>query len=235
MFRSLVYKVPIRKHAIFKRSFIKWVKNKKDLGMSLAPWVLLYFFIAVFLLLIFFQHNLHISTKYVVEDGLAAAALAGEVADLDIYSQYQELVITDLDYAREVFEDSLKAALELDDEGYPKGESVYFVESVPVQIMELSVYNVSGGQVYKTNLLTEAGQLQYETVGGLAFDDRYIAQGPLLDDSGAYRCAVTMLDGEEKLIRNTSLYARIRFGIPGYNGADMMLEKDIMTDIQINE
>lgn len=210
------------------------MKNK-DSGIALTPWVLLYFFVALYLFLLLFCQNLHISAKYVVQDALASSALAGEVADLEVFSGYQDLVITDLDYAREVFEDSLRASLNLSEQGYPKEGSVYFDNSVPVQITELTIYNLAQGQIYKTDLLQEYGTLQYAAETGLAADSRCIWQGPLMDDLGLYACSVQMLDGQTKEITNTSLYAKISFGVRSFDGSVIILEKDILTDIQQNE
>ncbi|MBQ8664037.1 MAG: hypothetical protein IJ471_09300 [Eubacterium sp.] len=178
---------------------------------------------------------MHISTKYVVEDALAAAALAGEVADMELFSQYQELIITNLDYSKEVFEESLQASLGLSEQGYPPAESVYFESSVPIQIVELTLYNVCQGQVYTTDLLTASGTLSFTEAEGLGASSGCELQGSLLTDTGTYAYSVNMLSGQKKAIKNTSLYAKIQFGISGYDGTVVMVEKDILTDIQQNE
>lgn len=217
--------------------YLKEIFNlrSKDPGMALTPWILLYFFVAVFLFLLVFTQNLHIATKYQVQDALACAALAGEVADLSVHEVYQDIVITDLDYAKEVFEDSLRASLNLSEQGYPHEQSAYFDSSVPVQITELTVYNVSRGQVFSTNLLQSGGTLQYTEADGLAADSRCILRGNLQDGTGNYLSSIQMLDGEIKEIKNTSLYAKISFGVRSMNGNTVMVEKDILTDIQQNE
>ena len=210
------------------------VFQQKDDGISLIPWTILYFFIALCLFLLLFSQNLHITTKYVVQDGLAAAALAGEVADLSVLSQDKELVIIDLDYSETVFRESLQASLNLDAGGYPKENSVHFDSSTPVQVKELGVYNVSQGQIYKTDLLHAAGKLNYETGVGIIPDSRCRVISELQDENGNYMYSVTMLDGQEKEIRTTSLYAKISFGVKGFNGNTVIIEKDILTDIQEN-
>ena len=213
-------------------------KNKlgvKDPGMTLTPWILFYFFLAVFLFLMIYCQNIYSSTKYQVEDALAAAALAGEVADLSIYNNYQEIVITDLDYSKGVFEDALQASLHLSENGYPSESSVYFDHRVPVTVTALRIYNVSNEQVFLTDLLKESGILQYTEEEGLAADSRCILQGPHKDDMGAFPCWVQMLNGQRKEIQNTSLYAKISFGVRTMDGHMFMVEKDILTDIAQNE
>lgn len=208
--------------------------RKKDDGVSLIPWMMVYFFVAVCLFLLLFAQNVHISAKYMVQDSLAAAALAGEVVDLDILSQEKDLVITNLDYAREMFEDSLKASLQLSPMGYPDKNSVCFDASVPVSVEQLLIYNVSKGQVYVTDLLKSKGVLDYEAGRGLITDSRLRLLGALTKTDGTYAHCVTMLDGEQKEICTTSLYARIRFGVLGFDGRTVMVEKDVLTDIQEN-
>lgn len=215
------------------KTFIENCKTA-DQGISLMPWIMLYFFMAVCLFLLLFCQNLHISSKYMVQDGLAAAALAGEVADLGVLSQDKELIITDLDYSKSVFEESLYASLNLSSRGYPSEESVYFDHRVPVKIEELTIYNVTRGQIYKTDLLQSSGALEYVTGVGLIPDSRCLPVGPLMNQIGEYGYRVTMIDGTEKEIRTTSLYARISFGVKGFNGNTVIVEKDILTDIQEN-
>lgn len=209
--------------------------KKKDDGISLIPWFVLYFFVALCLFLMILSQNIRISTKFMIQDGLAAAALAGEVVDLDVLSRNEELVITDVAYARSVFEDSLQASLCLDEEGYPDGRAVRLDPRIPVEPVKLVVYNVSGGMVYQTDLLTTSGKLHYDPVSGLIPDAGCRLIGPLLREDGSYALHVTMLDGENKEIRTTALYGRIRFGIKGFHGNTIVLEKDILTDIQENE
>ncbi len=218
-----------------KRNAWKCLICKKDYGMALTPWVLLYFFIALYLFFLIFCQNMHVSTKYLVQDGLASAALAGEVADLDVYSQYHEIVITDLDYCKSMFEESLQANFHLTDQGYPSEHSAYFDRTVPIQIQELTLYNISQGKVYRTNLLQENGKLVYEAETGLENDARCVSLGDLPAKTGQYTCYVTMMDGQKKEIKNTSLYARISFGVKGYDKSTVIVEKDILTDIQQNE
>lgn len=209
--------------------------SKKDAGISLLPWTLFYFFLTVCLFLLLFQQNIHISSKYLVQDSLAAAALAGEVADLKVLSTDKELVITDLDHARTVFEESLAASLHLDAAGYPLAESVYLDSRMPVTIETLKIFNVSKGVIYETDLLQAFGNLEYKMGVGLQPDSRSRILGSLLDQNGRYTNVITMLDGEQKEIRTTSLYAKIRFGVRGFQGDTIAVEKDIMTDIQENK
>ena len=213
---------------------LKGKVHEKDDGVSLMPWIILYFFVALCLFLLLFNQNLHISTKYTVQDGLAAAALAGEVVDMDILSQDEELVITDLGYARSVFEESLEASLNLSSDGYPNENSVYFDSRVPVTIEELTIYNVAQGQIYKTDLLSSSGTLNYQYGVGLVPDSRCQFVGMLKESDGDYAYSVTMLDGQTKEIHTTSLYAKISFGVRGFNGNAVVVEKDILTDIQEN-
>lgn len=211
------------------------VAIRKDSGMSLTPWVLLYFFIIVYLFLLLFCQSMHISTKYVVQDALASAALAAEVADLEVLAGQQELVITDLDMAKDAFFESLQATLQLTAQGYPASDSAYFDDRMPIQVEELTLYNVTQGQVYQTDLLHESGTLLFSGDTGLSMENRCILQGSLVDAANQYACTVTMIDGQTKQIKNTSLYARISFGVRGYDQSVVKLEKDILTDIQLNE
>lgn len=208
---------------------------QKDSGMSLTPWVLLYFFIIVYLFFLLFCHSMHISTKYVVQDALASAALAAEVADLEVLGGCQELVITDLDTAKDAFYESLQATLQLTEQGYPSSNSAYFDDRMPVHVEELTLYNVAQGQVYKTDLLHENGILLFMEDTGFSQEERCDLQGKLLDAANQYNCGITMLNGETKQIKNTSLYARISFGVKGYDQSVVRVEKDILTDIQLNE
>ncbi|MBQ8663489.1 MAG: hypothetical protein IJ471_06500, partial [Eubacterium sp.] len=138
-------------------------------------------------------------------------------------------------YSKEVFAESLQASLGLSKQGYPPAESVYFDERVPIQIVELTLYNVCQGQVYITDLLTVSGTLTFDEAEGLGAASDCELQESLLTDTGTYACSVSMLSGQQKAIKTTSLYAKIQFGITGYDGSVVMVEKDILTDIQQNE
>lgn len=207
----------------------------KDAGVSLIPWFMMYFFIAVCLFLLLFSQNITITTKYMIQDSLAAAALAGEIADLDVLSRENEVIIKDLDYAKQVFWESLQASLQLDAQGFPQENSIYFDSTVPITVEELTVYNVSRKKVYKTDLLRSSGSLQYDSAAGLTAGAWCSEIGSLCDEHGNYIQKVAMLDGTQKEIHTTSLYAKIRFGIRGINGGTIILEKDVLTDIQENQ
>ncbi len=212
---------------------IRWIAEKED-GIILLPWLILYFFVSLCLFIMIFAQNIHVSTKYVVQDGLAAAALAGEVADLEMLSQYNELLITDLIYSRQMFEESIRASLNLNADGYPDSQSAYFDPSVPVQVIELKIYNVSREKVYVSDLLKATDNIVYDETNGLSLDPQSELLGDLMSDTREYLQHVVMVDGEEKEIKSTSLYAKIRFAVPGFYGRTIILEKDILTDIKGN-
>ena len=171
-----------------------------------------------------------------VQDALASAALAGEVVDMDILSSQDEYLITDLSKTRALFEDTLKQSLRLDAGFRPVEDASCFVRDMPVEIQELTLYNVSGGQVYKTDLLRGGGVLDYREETGLAGESRAVCMGNLMEGAkdGDYNFSVTMLDGEKKKIKGTSLYARIRLGVRSYGGGTAVVEKDILTDVVEN-
>ena len=217
--------------------------KKKDRGFAAIPWTLMLFFISVLLFAMLFYQSMGLSAKYMVQDALASAALAGETVDMDLLSEEDEYLITDLSQTKAAFEESLKEALSLDEAFRPSKDSAYFEAGVPLGIQELTVYNVSGGQVYKTDLLRQKGVLEYREESGLAGEPKALCMGSLLKQEGGllkgakdgdYRISVTMLDGREKKIKGTSLYARIRLGLKTYGKKTAVVEKDILTDIAGN-
>lgn len=221
------------------KHFIK----KKDGGFAAVPWVLMTFFLGVLMFLFLFYQSMGMAAKYMVQDALASAALAGEVVDMDILSSQDEYLITDLSKTRALFEDTLKQSLRLDAGFRPVEDASCFVRDMPVEIQELTLYNVSGGQVYKTDLLRGGGVLDYREETGLAGESRAVCMGNLLKQEGKlmegakdgdYNFSVTMLDGEKKKIKGTSLYARIRLGVRSYGGGTAVVEKDILTDVVEN-
>ena len=87
------------------------------------------------------------------------------------------------------------------------------------------------------------GVLDYREETGLAGESRAVCMGNLLKQEGKlmegakdgdYNFSVTMLDGEKKKIKGTSLYARIRLGVRSYGGGTAVVEKDILTDVVEN-
>ena len=68
------------------KRFIK----KKDGGFAAVPWVLMTFFLGVLMFLFLFYQSMGMAAKYMVQDALASAALAGEVVDMDILSSQDE-------------------------------------------------------------------------------------------------------------------------------------------------
>lgn len=217
---------------------------KKDSGYAAVPWVLMIFFLAVFMFIYIFYQSMGMSAKYIVQDALASSALAGEVVNVDILSSQNEYLITDLSNTKDIFEDTLKSTLHLDDSFRPEKNSAYFQRDIPLRIEELTIYNVSRDRVYKTDLLRHNGILNYSDENGLSYEPKADCMGRLLKNKKIqpeeikeedYNFSVIMLDGEEKKIKGTSLYARIRLGVRSYGGDAAVVEKDILTDITGND
>lgn len=214
--------------------------RKKDRGIASAPWILMVFFLTAFFMAVVFHESISSSAGYAVQDALASAALAAEVPDLDVLSERNEYVITDLTQARTSFIQSLKSTLNLDDELCAGENSPYFAEESTVQIKQLDLYNVSAGKVWKTDLLQSEGILEWTSGEGLKADTRLYEVGNLVSETDissdnvpdeVLEQSVTMLDGTGKKIRNTSVYARIKVNLRSAYGHTVEGEKDILTDI----
>ena len=212
--------------------------------MAVIPWSLAGIFLLLFLGGAVCSYMLQCSALYVVQDALAFAALAGQTPDLEVYSSEGELVITDLSRAKEAFMQSFRQCLSLDEGFYPDPRSVYFSSEMPFSVEVLDLYNVSYGSVYKTDLLTAEGKLQFLPGNGIAKDRRVSEIGNIKKQlsfgqrvrkktgrQSGNSIYIQMHNGRKKEICGTSVYARIRFGIKAYGGKTLPVELDILTDV----
>ena len=211
-------------------------KNMKDSGTAVIPWALTGTFSLIFLTAAVLLYMVQCSAAYVVQDALVCAALSAQTPDLKIYSEDGELVITDLSGAKEAFMYSLKQNLALDEGFYPDLKSLYFSSEIPVSVEALDLYNVSYGQIYKTDLLKAEGKLEFLSEEGIVRDNRISEIGNLkaaISSGGKAGSSpyIVMQNGNKKEIQGTSVYARIRFGIKSYKGKTVSLETDVFTDV----
>ncbi len=206
--------------------------KQRDDGFVMIPWILAVF-ISMSLFLVFLSYEcLYISTKYVIQDALAAAALAGLEIDLEFLSFTDMCVVTDLDGIKEKTETALRESLSLDETMCPKNGGTLLVSDEPVKIKTWKLYNVFDGMVYETDLMSARGVLRFPTEG---FTDQNMSLlGPLQNERGHFCCYIPVLDGE-KALEGTSIYFRIAFAVSDMTGNTRILEKDILVDIKRKE
>jgi len=172
-----------------------------QVGWAVGLFLLL--FLAVFLCG-FQQIELYRTASLYLEDALAASNLASAVVDLEEYGISHQILIKDTDAAFERYQWALRGNLNLNEAWESQEGSV--VHS-PVRIMEYTVYNVSGSDVWISHY-DESGLVTRwrEDLGNAAAPNGI-------------------------LIESTSVYSQVSFVVKGLFGVEVEAYKGKLVDV----
>lgn len=142
--------------------------------------------------------------QHIVRDGLDGACLAAALIDTDIYDKTKEIVIDDFYKVRNIFCDTLKNNLRLNDNYEPLTETVYD----KIIIEKFNVYSIKDGMLYV-----------YEGQG----DGEYHLE------INSYAGNETTPDGT--LIQSGTIYADIGMNIQSYFGVSQHVNVTSSVDV----
>lgn len=185
------------------------MKGKKKKGSVEFFISLMMIFFTVLLITVGLKMRYINMTKNYIEDGLVASNLASAVIDLSEYGLTGNLVINDFEHAFDLFGKAIKDNLKLDHNYVPTNSMLI---NSKVDIIEYSIYNVSGSNVYLTKK-SQNGTVQTQTF----LNGRDQIQTP---------------NGVK--ITDTMIYSKIGFEIRGYADSTQYVLKENSVDIAEN-
>ncbi len=186
------------------------MKRKGSLRLRTEPgqieWVTGVFFLLFLgiLLCAFLQVEMFKSSARYLEDALVASNLAAAVIDVEEYGISHRVWIDDVGKAYERYQTAVRGNLNLNDAWECPNRGMI---SGPVKVVDFCVYNVSGNDVYVSQI-DEAGQLSEwkEQLGS--------ARAP-----------------NGKLIEHTGIYSEIRYLVEGMLGVAEEAHKGKLADV----
>lgn len=155
-----------------------------------------------------FQLAAYRSASTYMEDALAASGLAALLIDLERYGKDHSIVIDDPYYSYEIYRDTIKINLGLDDEYVSGNETLFYG---PISIEEFHIYNVVEQEV-TIICVNESGITSIEkgTVG-----------------------RVTAPNGQ--IVYKTGVYGELAFSTKGFMGVIVDGRKGKLVEINRNE
>lgn len=184
-----------------KEEFLRRSTERGQVSWTAGLWLLL--FMGCLLSALIQMDVLRSSAQY-MEDALAASNLAAAVIDVEEYGISHRLQINDLQGARSRYLMAVKGNLNLDEGWECENKGLI---SGPVQVVEFTVYNVSGNDV-EINSFGEDGALS-RTRGTL---------GQVRAPNGV-------------LVESTGIYSELRYRIKGFWGMETEAHKGKLVDV----
>ncbi|MCM1026196.1 MAG: hypothetical protein NC432_07155 [Roseburia sp.] len=185
-----------------KKEFRLRSTESGQIGWTAGLWLIL--FMGCFLCALLQLDALRMSAQY-LEDALAASNLAAAVIDVEEYGISHRLQISDLQAARRRYETAVKGNLGLDESWECQNRGLI---SGPVQIVNFTVYNVSGDEV----------------------EIHYFDENGVLSSSRGSLGQVRAPNGV--LIESTGIYSELRYHITGFLGMETEAYKGKLADVK---
>lgn len=170
-------------------------------------WVQGLFFTLILAIVMYAQLQLAAwqSASVYLEDALAASNLASALIDIEEYGKTHKILIRDEERAFEIYQEALKANLQLDDSWECTSKELLVG---PVEIVDYIIYNVDGEAV-ETVRVGKDGQVIERRVG---------TKGSVLSPDG-------------EVIEHTGIYSELRFAVTGFPGMVVEAGKGKLADI----
>lgn len=183
--------------------------NEKDSGQ--VEWVSGLFFLLVLAIVLYTRLQLASwsSTAVYMEDALAASNLASALIDLEEYGKTHKVCVEDEKAALAVYKEALKTNLGLDEQWKCMNESLI---TGPVEIVNYTIYNVTGQQVESIRL----------GVTGEVLERRTDTVGTVCAPNGS-------------VVEHTGIYSEIKFSVKGFPGMLVEARKGKLVDIVAKE
>lgn len=170
-------------------------------------WVQGLFFTLILAIVMYAQLQLAAwrSASVYLEDALAASNLASALIDIEEYGKTHKVLIRDEERVFEIYQEALKANLQLDDSWECTNKELLVG---PVEIVDYIIYNVDGEAV--------------ETV-------RVGNDGQVIERRIGTKGSVSSPDGV--VIEHTGIYSELRFAVTGFPGMVVEAGKGKLVDI----
>lgn len=192
-----------------RRGFL--LQNIKTKEQGQIEWIMGLFFLVILMLVMYtcLQMAAWSFTAEYLEDALAASNLASAVIDLEEYGKTRKVCLKDEQGAFEIYRETLRANLGLDEQWECKNKQII---SGPVEIVAYILYNVEGQRVeiIRMNGRGEVMERREEPLG--------YAKAP---------------DGT--MVEGTGIYSELQFPVNGILGVSVEAHKGKLVDIAVEK
>jgi len=190
---------------LMNREYLRQSIKRRDSGQ--VEWTGGLFFLLILAIMMHTQLQLEMwkSTSVYMEDALAASNLASALIDIEEYGKTNKILIRDEQRAYEIYKESLKINLGLNEQWVCENLNLI---SGPVEIVDYIIYNVDGNAV--------------ETV-------QIGSDGQVLEQKIGIKGKVQAPDGS--MVENTGIYSALSFEVKGFPNMLIRAEKGKLVDI----